>query len=187
MPLPPSVFEHDGPKPFRTPQRKPWQCRRTNARSLASGGAHLRVDGRRAGLRVGGRRLNAASAGTSKEIPADEEGTVDPGTMSYDVIMPSQTTGQIGMTFTRNARPIGAIRFAPLHAEPRFENRVDRRCALQSDRGLREHNRRRQARVARLGRGQAPARRPLLPPHGQRRGQPDPDRRSWAWCRSCDE
>src|SRR5215210_6793994 len=187
MPLPPSVFEHDGPKPFRTPQRKPWQCRRTNARSLASGGAHLRVDGRRAGLRVGGRRLNAASAGTSKEIPADEEGTVDPGTMSYDVIMPSQTTGQIGMTFTRNARPIGAIRFAPLHAEPRIQDRVNRRCALQriedyeSTTGGDRHVWHDWAAV------QAPARRPLLPPHGQRRGQPDPDRRSWAWCRSCDE
>ena len=71
-----------------------------------------------------------------KGIPADRVGTVESGTTSYDVITPSQTkTGQIGMTFTRNARPIGAIRFAlfPQNLVFKIESIVDARCRVIED------------------------------------------------------
>jgi hypothetical protein len=71
-----------------------------------------------------------------KGIPSDRVGTVESGSKSYDVITPSQTkTGWIGMTFTRNARPIGAIRFAlfPENRIFKIESIVDVRCRVIED------------------------------------------------------
>jgi hypothetical protein len=87
-----------------------------------------------------GERASASGPGADrcfvryfKGIPADRVGTVESGTTSYDVITESQTkTGQIGMTFTNNARPVGAIRFAlfPENLVFKIESIVDARCRV---------------------------------------------------------
>ena len=61
---------------------------------------------------------------------------MESGSESYDVITPSQTkTGWIGMTFTHNARPIGAIRFAlfPENLVFKIDSIVDARCRVTED------------------------------------------------------
>ena len=71
-----------------------------------------------------------------KGIPADRVGRVESGTLAYDVITSNQTkSGSIGVTFTRNGRPIGAIRFAliPENLVFRIESIVDERCRMTED------------------------------------------------------
>jgi hypothetical protein len=69
-------------------------------------------------------------------IPGDRVGTVEAGARAYDVITESQTkVGTIGMTFTGNGRPIGAIRFAffPDNFLYKIESIVDARCRVIED------------------------------------------------------
>jgi hypothetical protein len=71
-----------------------------------------------------------------KGIPGDRVGTVEAGAQAYDVITESQTKmGTIGMTFTSNGRPIGAIRFAffPENRLFKIESIVDARCRAIED------------------------------------------------------
>src|SRR5215210_9352134 len=71
-----------------------------------------------------------------KGIPADRVGTVESGTTSYDVIAENQTkAGQIGMTFTHDGRPVGAIRFElfPENLVFKIESIVDARCRVIED------------------------------------------------------
>jgi hypothetical protein len=63
-------------------------------------------------------------------------GTVEAGATAYDVITAAQTkVGTIGMTFTNNGRPIGAIRFAsfPENFLFKIESIVDARCRAIED------------------------------------------------------
>ena len=63
-------------------------------------------------------------------------GTVEAGARAYQVIKESQTkAGTIGMTFTSNGRPIGAIRFAFFRENLlfRIESIVDARCRAIED------------------------------------------------------
>jgi hypothetical protein len=71
-----------------------------------------------------------------KGIPGDRVGTVEAGARAYDVITESQTkVGTIGMTFTGDGRPIGAIRFAffPDNFLYKIESIVDARCRVIED------------------------------------------------------
>jgi len=71
-----------------------------------------------------------------KGIPGDRVGTVEAGSTAYDVITESQPkAGTIGMTFTNNARPIGAIRFAffPENRIFKIESIVDAGCRAIED------------------------------------------------------
>jgi hypothetical protein len=66
-----------------------------------------------------------------KGIPQDRVGSVEAGAQAYDVITETQPkAGTIGMTFTNNARPIGAIRFAffPANRFFKIESIVDAQC-----------------------------------------------------------
>ena len=66
-----------------------------------------------------------------KGIPQDRVGSVEAGAQAYDVITETQPkAGTIGMTFTNNARPIGAIRFAffPANRLFKIESIVDAQC-----------------------------------------------------------
>jgi hypothetical protein len=66
-----------------------------------------------------------------KGIPQDRVGSVEAGAQAYDVITENQPkAGTIGMTFTNNARPIGAIRFAffPANRFFKIESIVDAQC-----------------------------------------------------------
>lgn len=69
-------------------------------------------------------------------IRGDRVGSVEAGATDYDVITAGQPkTGTIGMTFTTNARPIGAIRFAffPQNRIFKIESIVDARCRPVDD------------------------------------------------------
>ena len=71
-----------------------------------------------------------------EDIPRDRVATVEAGTTDYDVITETQPkAGTIGVTFTDNARPIGAIRFAffPENRLFKVESIVDARCRLTED------------------------------------------------------
>jgi hypothetical protein len=71
-----------------------------------------------------------------KGIARDRVGTVEAGARAYDVIEENQPkAGTIGMTFTNNARTIGAIRFAlfPANALFKIESIVDARCRRIED------------------------------------------------------
>ncbi len=65
-------------------------------------------------------------------IPRDRVGAVEAGARAYDVIQENQSKkGMIGMTFTNNGRPIGAIRFQFFRDNALFkiESIVNARCA----------------------------------------------------------
>jgi hypothetical protein len=77
-------------------------------------------------------------SGYFEGIPRDRIGSVEAGATHYDVISESQPkAGTIGMTFTNNARPIGAIRFAffPKNGTFKIESIVDAHCSAIEDYG----------------------------------------------------